>query len=97
MPAIDLVHSLHLNYERGQDITPLWYPSSMYASLSLSSPSLPGSPMLTEPDLHRDIALHGVYKSHSVFIRSTTGCLEIHKLIRWVFMNLMCYIVYNKI
>ena len=68
---------------------PLWYTSSMFASQLLSSLSLPGSPMLPGPDLHRGIALHGVYRSHSVFIRLFTGCLAIHKLIRWMFMNSM--------
>ena len=41
------------------------------------------------------IALHGVCRNHSVFIRFITSCLKIHKLIRWVFINSMYYIEDN--
>ena len=52
--------------------------------------------MLPESVLYRGIALHGMYRSHSLFIRLITGCLAMHKLIRWVFMNSMYYFVYNS-
>ena len=39
--------------------------------------------------------LRGVYESLLVFIHLITGCSEIHKLIRWIFMNSMYYTVYK--
>ena len=70
-----------------------------YYVLSFPS-SLPGSPHVTGASICNEV-LHftsvlGVRVAfHSVFIRLITDCLRIHKLIRWMFMNLMyCFILY---
>ena len=61
----------------------------------LPSPRCMDYPCYRGPICIEVLHLRGVYESLLVFIHLITGCSEIHKLIRWIFMNSMYYTVYK--